>query len=108
MQRADLQVVDILATPALEMIVMAHAGALVASLPIREDHGLDALRLQQQIQCPINRRDPQTPERGLRPLQDLLNGDGTPGLSDGLEDGIALARMTLAERGRHTSNLRNH
>ena len=73
MQRADLQVVDILATPALEMIVMAHAGALVASLSIREDDRLDAFRLQQQIQRPVNRRDSQTPERRLRPLEDLLD-----------------------------------
>ena len=104
-QRANLQVIDILAPPALEMIVVPHAGALVASLAVGEDDRADSLRLEQQIERPVNGRDPEAAKRRLRAAKDLLDGNRTLRLGDGLEDGITLAGMTLAERVRHTVTL---
>jgi hypothetical protein len=100
-QRTDFEVVDVAAAAALEVIVMAEAGALVAGLAIGENDGLDALGLEEEIERPVNGGDAETAKGGLGALEDLLNGDGTLGLGNGLEDGIALAGMTLAERGRH-------
>jgi len=104
-QRTDLKVIHILALAALEVIVMTHPGALVAGLPIGEDHGLDALPLQQQVQRPVNSRNPKAAQRRLGSLEDLLDRDRPLGIRDGEEDRIALAGMTLAERGGHGSKL---
>ncbi len=103
---ADFEVVDIFAAAALEVIVMAEAGALVAGLAIREDDGLDAFGLQQEVERSVDRSDAETTEGGLCALEDLLDGNRTLGLGDGLEDRIALAGMTLAERGRHGCKVR--
>jgi len=105
MQRAHLKVVHIFALAALEMIVMAKPRALVASLPVGKDHRLDALPLQQQIQRPVNSGNPEAAQRSLRALEDLLDGNRALGFRDGEEDRIALAGMTLAERGGHGWNL---
>ena len=105
MQGAYLEVIDILAAPALEVIVVPHARAFVAGLPVREDYRPDAFGLDQQIERPVNRCYPQAPERLPGAREDLLDRHGPLGLGNGLEDRIALAGMTLAERGWHAPNL---
>lgn len=101
MQGADFEVVDVPAAAALEVIVMAHAGALVAGLAIGEDDGLDALGLKQEIEGAVDGGDAEATEGTLGALEDLMDGDGALRLGNGAENGIALAGMTLAERGRH-------
>jgi hypothetical protein len=103
---ADFEIEDVFATAALEVIVVAEAGALVAGLAVWEDDGADARGVEEEIEGPVNGGDAEAAEGGLGALEDLLDGDGTPGLGDGLEDCIALAGMTLAERGRHGGKVR--
>ncbi len=98
-QRADFKIEDVLAAAALKVIVMAEPGALIAGLSIGENDSPDAIGFQQQIERPVNRGDAEAAERALGASEDLLYRDGPPGLGDGLEDGIALTGMTLAERG---------
>lgn len=105
-QGADFEVVYVLAAAALEVVVMAEAGSLVAGLAVWEDDGLDAAGLEQEIECAVNGGDAEAAERGKRAIQDLLDGDGPLRLGDGLENGIALAGLTLAERGGHALTVR--
>ncbi len=105
-QGADFEVVHVFATAALEVVVMAEAGALVAGLAIGEDDGPDAVGLEKEIEGSVDGGDPKAPEGGLGALKDLLDRYGTLGVSDGLEDGIALAGMTLAKRGGHEAKVR--
>jgi len=104
-QGADLEVIDVLAAAALEVIVMPHAGPLVARLAIGKDDGLDALRVEEEIEGTVNGGDAEAAECRLRTLEDLLDGDGTLGLGYDQEDRVALAGMSLAERGWHVDKL---
>jgi hypothetical protein len=104
-KRADLQVVDVLAAAALEVIVMTEAGALVAGLAVGEDNGLDAVRLEQEIEGAIHGGDAEAAEGLTCACKDLLDRDRAFRLGDGFEDGIALACVTLAERGWHGRNV---
>ncbi len=103
---ANIEIIDVPAAAALEVVVMAEAGALIAGLAVRQDDGPDAFGFQEKIEGPVNGGDAQAAEGRLGALEDLLDGDGALGLGNGLEDCIALAGMTLAERGRHGCKVR--
>jgi hypothetical protein len=104
-QGADVEIEDVFAMAALEVIVMAEAGTLVAGLAVREDDGPDALGAEEEIEGPVDGGDAEAAKGALGALEDLLDGYRTLGLCNGLEDGIPLAGMTLAERGRHGSKV---
>lgn len=103
---ADVEVVDVFAAAALEMIVMAEAGALVAGLAVWEDDGFDAAGVEEEIEGAIDGGDAEGAKGLAGAGEDLLDGDGALGGGDGIEDGIALACMTLAERGWHGRKVR--
>jgi hypothetical protein len=104
-QRADFEVIDVFAPAALEMVVVPQPGSLITGLAIGKDYRLDALRLEQQIQRPVHRRNSQGPKRRLRAPEDLLDRDRALRIRDDLENGIALPGITLAKKGGHARNV---
>ena len=96
-QRADAQIEHIVASTALEMVVMSESRRFIAGLAIGENHALDLAGFKQQIDRPINRCNRHRPTLFLGTLQDLLHRERPLGMGDHIQNEFTLACISLAQ-----------
>lgn len=96
--RAGIEVENLLAGTALEVMVMAKPAHLVPRFPARQDHRLDLAGLLQQVQRPVHGGDTQAGHVLLGAVEDLLYCQRSLGIADDLEDLIALSGVPLTQR----------
>ena len=93
----EIHAEDLAAGRALEMVMVAEAMDLVPGFARRQDNGADAVLRQQQLDRPVDRRDPNPGDLPCRARKNSGRSKRATRGTDNIQDYIALAGVALPD-----------
>jgi len=108
--RAIRQIKDLIADPAVKVVMVTQVRELIAQLVIRQRHRGDFAPLKEQLQGSIDGCDAKVPELRLSGCVKLLDGQWTPRSREGFRDSFPLGGSPLSYLllGCHNHTLLKH